>query len=169
MVQPGTAPEAAAPAASTAEQAPSSDERAEPAAESTASHGAPEGAAATAGPPAVAAPAKRRGAAIELHGGFLVAFGQPYVEISGAFVYQFSSKFSLGAWGGVVPNAPMPTVGLRLVFGNKVDGLAFVLDLGVLPGLGLYYRNFLLVLEFVPTSPPILGFRAGYSIFLGRR
>ena len=118
---------------------------------------------------AKAAPAQRRGLSLEPQGGALFVTSSPFVEVGAALVYQFGNRFSLGLWGGWYIGGSAPSLGLRLVFGNKVDGFALLLDLGIAPGVGLYYRGFLAALEVLPAGGLGLGLRAGYSIFLGRK
>jgi len=135
-----------------------------------------------------AAVVERRGSAIEAIAGITkwVPLDQTYTgedDIWGfgagvAYVYQFSDKFSLGCYAGLgvgyqtgygFAEMVLPMFGARLVLGNKVDGLAFTVNLGVPSGLGIYYKNFLVNFDFLVIEDDLLiGGEVGYSFYLGR-
>jgi len=96
--------------------------------------------------------------------------GSPSLTVSGSYVFSFSQKFHLGAWlGGRLGGGNFtPLFGAKAIFGNKQDGFAFALNLGLYPGLGVYYKNI-----FLNVSPTIifnydtvLQIEAGYSLSL---
>lgn len=112
---------------------------------------------------------------------------------AGAFViveylYQFSSRFGLGGWAGVGPFSWLdqetgevdrqyfvPLIGLKLLLLDKVKGFAASLDIGLLPGVTLYFRNFLLQIHYHPWSQSgnfvtagSIGIGAGYSYVISR-
>jgi TolB-like protein len=124
---------------------------------------------------------KRGGWAFEVKAGGMAGFGG--YTFTGAFSalgalaagganFQFDDLFSLGGWLGLTVGYPMnvfPVGGLKLVFGNKVDGFAFALDLGLMPGIGLYYRGFFLDLGFLPWIPMLVfSLEGGYSFYVGK-
>ena len=124
-------------------------------------------------------PAIRRGGAIEVQAG-IALLDDLATELSVGYVYQFTGKFSWGLWIGMylMEDGPLrlvnsdfvPSGGLKYVFGNKVDGWAFSANIGMLPGLGVYYRNFFLDLSLIPVSNGELyaSARIGYSFYFGQ-
>ncbi|NOY08742.1 MAG: hypothetical protein GXP33_07860 [Spirochaetes bacterium] len=67
-----------------------------------------------------------------------------YSSIGVAYVYRFNNIFSLGGWLGYIHNGPpVPlAVGVKLIFGNKVEGFSFSLNLGLIPSIGISYKKF---------------------------
>ena len=130
----------------------------------------------------------RRGSAIEADAGITkwIPLDQTYVgeeDVYGfgagvAYVYQFSNKFSLGAYAGLgvgyqtgygFMEFVIPMFGAKLVFGNKVDSLAFNVHLGLPFGVGIYYKNFLVNVDFLAIEDDLMiGGEIGYSFYLGR-
>jgi TolB-like protein len=120
-------------------------------------------------------PSKRGGWAFEIKaGGWAYVIG--YSGGLGALLsvgtnYQFSDFFSLGGWLGATygnPSGLFPAGGLKLIFGNKVDGFALAANLGLMPGIGLYYKGFFLDLSLVPFNGLVLGLEGGYSFYFGQ-
>jgi hypothetical protein len=67
-----------------------------------------------------------------------------YANLSAGYAYSFNDKFSLGGWIGVMRNVPPPVIGgVKLIFGD-MGGFAFSLNLGIIPSIGLYFKNFFL-------------------------
>jgi TolB-like protein len=94
--------------------------------------------------------------------------------ISGSYLYQLNNAFSIGGWGGLIMagSTVAPTLGLHLVFGNKVDGIAFGIDLGFTSGLSVYYRNFNIRGHLFPPTEItgdqwLYGLSIGYGFYLG--
>jgi hypothetical protein len=67
-----------------------------------------------------------------------------YATASVGYAYQFGRRFSLGAWGGLMRTyqAPPAIGGIKLIFGDKVNGLALSINLGVIASVGVYWKNF---------------------------
>jgi hypothetical protein len=133
------------------------------------------------------------GSSIGVSIGYHLKVGQAADESKGGifgsieYLYQFSSRFGLGGWVGLGPFAWLettgevrnqyyiPLFGLKLLFLDKVKGFGASLDLGLLPGVTLYYRNFLAQLRYFPNDEDsswlfgdTLGFAIGYSYFISR-
>ncbi len=97
-------------------------------------------------------------------------------------IYQFNNIVSFGGglglditWYGQV----LPNVGIGVIFGNKVDGIAFSVDLNLhfissssfplWPSLGIYFYNafFKITPMFVAGFSDQMFIEIGYSFFLG--
>lgn len=108
----------------------------------------------------------RRGGAIEAIAGIVKYIPPP--EDTGeentygiGYVFQFSNRFSLGGYVGLglgyesgygFADFALPMFAGKLIFGNKVDGLAFAVNLGLPSGVGIYYKNFFANLDISPAA-----------------
>ena len=108
-------------------------------------------------------------------------WGDPILGLAVSYTFQFNNMFSFGFWAGIMQSFPL--LGIRFVLGNKVDDLAISINAGLLPSVGLYYKNF--YVNFFPSflfpqvwNPeprsfyliPIVQsiyFEFGYSFYLG--
>ena len=98
------------------------------------------------------------------------------------YVFQFSNRFSLGGYVGLglgyesgygFADFVLPMFAGKLIFGNKVDGLAFAVNLGLPSGVGIYYKNFFANLDIVyfeldMEQTLLVGADVGYSFYFGR-
>lgn len=76
---------------------------------------------------------------------FSVSFPEDptYATLSIGYCYSFTKLFSLGCWIGAMYNVPPPIIGgIKLVVGN-IDQLAFSLNIGIVPSIGIYFRHFI--------------------------
>lgn len=94
-------------------------------------------------------PSVRRGGSVELTVGMVLG-ADPNVGATLGYTYQFGNRFSLGAYyGGVmVVGYWISTVGARVILGNKVDGFAVSLNLSDIPGLTMYWRNWMMTVGY---------------------
>jgi TolB-like protein len=98
------------------------------------------------------------------------------------YVFQFSNRFSLGGYVGLgagyesgygFADFVLPMIAGKFIFGNKVDGLAFAVDLGLPSGVGIYYKNFFAMFDVVyfkldMETILMVGAEVGYSFYFGR-
>jgi hypothetical protein len=135
----------------------------------------------------------REGFSVEIQGGpCLRTVGMFGFSVRGGVLYQFNNLFGFGISGGVhqflstsSTTEPVsysaPNISAKIVFGNKFDGFAYSVDLGVsimenksipIAMMGIYFKNF-----FFNLMPPFLIFNLdsyavlaefGYSIYLGK-
>jgi TolB-like protein len=142
--------------------------------------------------PAAAEGEGRRGSAIEAIAGVVKwvptgdqAAGENVygIGIGAGYVFQFSNRFSLGGYlglgmayqsgYGVIDEIVIPMFAGKLIFGNKVDGLAFAVNLGLPSGVGIYYKNFfanldIIYVKFDMEQTLLIGAEVGYSFYFGR-
>lgn len=113
----------------------------------------------------------RSGHSVELLAGGTVY--APYFSggLSAAYVHQVSEGFALGGWLGVGADfergdtAVNPLVGVKGVFGDRLDGFALALNLGIVPSIGFYLYGFLTnVSVLVFDDDPTVWVELGYSI-----
>ncbi len=85
---------------------------------------------------------------IEILAGYAIS-DRPNISISAAYMFSITKNFLIGAWGGYLVKGEnsLPLVGIKTVLGNKFDGLAFGINLGLFPGVSLYFRNFSLAVS----------------------
>lgn len=122
---------------------------------------------------------------LEIQAGTWFAWAAPYTSGicsyniatgCGALVFRLADDFRLGGYfGGVmIPSsgtiAPIPLAGARLVFGDKDNGFAWGLNVGIMPSVAFYFRNFFLNLAVAPLTYDgegvTLGVDLGYSVNL---
>ncbi len=93
--------------------------------------------------------------------GFMVETGW----VSGSYLWRLNTEFPLflGGWlgGGYSYNGGYPVGGIKLVVGDKRNGLAGSLNLGYVPSIGIYYRNIALNFMFFGDAVGIV--ETGYS------
>ncbi len=125
---------------------------------------------------------QRRGSSIEIaHGQAFVDWTDSWLYVTSFnYIYQFNNTVSLGGGVGfeVYWKGLLPKCSINSVWGNKVDGFAFSLDLNlhpstfddvpVWPTLGSYYRNFFLKVtpSFITHEEEFYA-EIGYSMYLG--
>lgn len=82
------------------------------------------------------------------------------------YLYAFNTNFRFGGYLGysIQTYAFQPTFGAKLVFGDKANGFAVGLNIGMPPSIGLYYRN-IYINFFYSFFPSDIGFvfDIGYS------
>jgi len=141
--------------------------------------------------PAAAEGEGRRGSAVEAIAGVMKYIPPPedtgeekIYGIGGGigYVFQFSNRFSLGGYVGLgagyqsgygFADFVLPMFAGKFIFGNKVDGLAFAVDLGLPSGVGIYYKNFFAMFDVVffkvdMETILMVGAEVGYSFYFGR-
>jgi len=84
---------------------------------------------------------------------------QSYKCVDVAFDYQIWKYFGLGIWVGYIYNSPMIygvkekkdilfdyslSYGMKIILGNINNGFAVALNIGIMPTLGFYIKNFIL-------------------------
>jgi hypothetical protein len=88
---------------------------------------------------------------------------QSYKCVNVAMDYQVWRYFGLGAWIGYIYNSPMIygvkekkdiffdyslSYGIKAIFGNINNGFAVALNIGIIPSIGFYIKNFMLDIGF---------------------
>ncbi len=107
----------------------------------------------------------RRGSSVEAGVGYAPGFGAN-LGFSLGYTYQFSDRFSLGAYGGGILSGGffVSVFGGRIVLGNKVDRLAVSLNLSSIPGVGIYFKNWMFSFGW----GGLAYLEAGRSFYFGR-
>lgn len=95
------------------------------------------------------------------------------------YLYQYSSRFGLGGWLGLNSFAWLdddssdenryyfPSAGIKLLFLDKAQGAAASLDLGFVPGITVYYRDFQFQVRYFPDVDEHLIFSGALGLTLG--
>ncbi|MBT3271945.1 MAG: hypothetical protein HN368_02225 [Spirochaetales bacterium] len=92
----------------------------------------------------------------------------PVGAVSAGYLYRLKTEkpISIGAWIGIGTdmNSIAPVGGLKLVWGEKRESVAYAANLGVMPTVGIYYKNFILNAAYWPYMG--VGVELGYSFDL---
>lgn len=81
-----------------------------------------------------------------------------YKTLSCGASWQMGKYFGLGIYGGYVYNSPLSIPingGIKIFGGNINHGFAGFLNLGLIPSVGLYIKNFIIDVGFGQASEPV--------------
>jgi TolB-like protein len=129
----------------------------------------------------------RRGIALEGSMGLFMGWGLGAPTVSAGLTVQLVNALSFGAWVGYTSYSGGDDIGgfaiywspiiygFKIIVGNKVDSVAFSLNVGWYPSIGFYFRNFFVNVSYLspwlPSNSRSGGggwLELGYSWYMGR-